>query len=249
AFEHIGSTNLLLQRLAELVEEARVLDGDDGLVGEVLDQLDLPVGERTDLLTINGDGADELIFLEHGHESQRADAGDIDCGNSQWMAVEIRLIFSQVSDLKRLSGLRNAAQRGCAAHRGAPPLLDICGPQRTVECSVAETISFFEPHSAVAASQSRVAFVRMASNTGCRSPGELEMTRSTSEVAVCCSSASVSSRVRASRLLTRALAFVLFERMRPRVALFAPLRDKVTSSARSLVLFQSASHGSSLSIL
>src|SRR5215831_5317899 len=100
----------------------------------------------------------------------------------------------------------------------------------------------------------------MASNTGCRSPGELEMTRSTSEVAVCCSSASASSRVRASScffnsfnelgpLLTRALAFVLFERMRPRVALFAPLRDKVTSSARSLVLFQSASHGSSLSIL
>ena len=34
-------------------------------------------------------------------------------------------------------------------------------------------------------------------NTGSSSPGELEMTRSTSEVAVCCSSASVASRVRA----------------------------------------------------
>ena len=37
----------------------------------------------------------------------------------------------------------------------------------------------------------------MASNTGSSSPGELEMTCSTSEVAVCCSSASESSRVRA----------------------------------------------------
>ena len=34
-------------------------------------------------------------------------------------------------------------------------------------------------------------------NTGSSSPGELEMTCSTSEVAVCCSSASVSSSVRA----------------------------------------------------
>jgi len=37
-------------------------------------------------------------------------------------------------------------------------------------------------------------------------------------------------------LLTRALAFVPVERsLRPRVRLFAPLRDKVTSSAQSLV--------------
>ena len=43
----------------------------------------------------------------------------------------------------------------------------------------------------------RVAFASMAWNTGSSSPGELEMTCSTSEVAVCCSSASESSRVRA----------------------------------------------------
>ena len=47
------------------------------------------------------------------------------------------------------------------------------------------------------ASQMRVAFCSMAWNTGSRSPGELEMTLRTSEVAVCCSSASVTSRVRA----------------------------------------------------
>src|SRR5262245_5509718 len=88
----------------------------------------------------------------------------------------------------------------------------------------------------------------MASNTGCNSPGDLEITPNTPEVAVCCSRASASSRVRASscffnsiselgRLLTRALAFVPVERsLRPRVGLFAPLRDKVTSSAQSLGL-------------
>ena len=92
---------------------------------------------------------------------------------------------------------------------------------------------------------------------GRESPGDLEMTRRTSEVAACCSSASVrcfcasaSARLHASsccftlpdgcRLMT-ASAFVPLERsLRPRVGLFAPLRDKVTSSAQSLVPFRSA---------
>src|SRR5262249_21387670 len=51
--------------------------------------------------------------------------------------------------------------------------------------------------------------------------------------------------------LTCALAFVPVERgLRSRVGLFAPLRDKVTSSAQSLVpAFGRSSQGSSLSIL
>ena len=45
--EHLGGGGLLLQRyLAQLVEQPRVLDGDDGLSGEVRDQRDLLVGER-----------------------------------------------------------------------------------------------------------------------------------------------------------------------------------------------------------
>src|SRR5262249_23321220 len=75
----------------------------------------------------------------------------------------------------------------------------------------------------------------------------LEITPNTPEVAVCCSRASASSRVRASSCffnsiselgpsLTCALAFVPVERgLRSRAGLFAPLRDKVTSSAQSLV--------------
>src|SRR4029077_17279068 len=36
---------LLLERFAEVVEQPRILDGDDGLLREVLDHLDLPVGK------------------------------------------------------------------------------------------------------------------------------------------------------------------------------------------------------------
>ena len=48
------------------------------------------------------------------------------------------------------------------------------------------------------APQMRVAFSSMVSNTGSSSPGELLIMRKTSEVAVCCSNASESWRVRAS---------------------------------------------------
>ena len=44
--EHVGGGGLLLQRLAQFVEQARVLDGDDRLGGEVRHQLDLLVSER-----------------------------------------------------------------------------------------------------------------------------------------------------------------------------------------------------------
>ena len=58
--QHLRGRRLLLQRfgeivgaLAQLVEQPRVLDGDDGLGGKVRDQLDLLVGERPHLLTVD----------------------------------------------------------------------------------------------------------------------------------------------------------------------------------------------------
>src|SRR5215469_14780827 len=57
--QHIRCCRLLLQRLAQLVEQARVLDGNDGLRGEVLDQFDLLVRERPDFLPIDANCADQ----------------------------------------------------------------------------------------------------------------------------------------------------------------------------------------------
>jgi hypothetical protein len=120
------------------------------LVGKVLDQADLLVAERMYLFSIHADSTDNLILLEHGHQSQREDAGDLNCGNGQWMAVNVRRIFSEISYLHRLPGLSNAAHGGCVADRCVPPQLFVCGWQVTMECSVAEAISFSEPHSAIA---------------------------------------------------------------------------------------------------
>src|SRR5262249_20662157 len=99
------------------------------------------------------------------------------------------------------------------------------------------------------ARQRRAADSVSVSSTACRSKVERLMTFSMSAVAVCCYSDSLSSRVRASScffnslsafglLLPRAFALVPVERsFRTRVGLFAPLRDRVTSSAQSLVPF------------
>src|SRR5262249_18120687 len=119
------------------------------------------------------------------------------------------------------------------------------------------------------ASQIRRAFSSIVVNTGLSSPGELEITPSTSEVAVCCSSASArcsraswSSRLYFSSCCSRSagglrtspmrvFAFVPVERsLRPRVGLFAPLRDKghlVGTVTGPLPV--GPSQGSSLSIL
>ena len=52
---------------AQLVEQARVLDGDDGLAGEIGDQFYLPVSEGANLKAVDANDADQLILLEHRH--------------------------------------------------------------------------------------------------------------------------------------------------------------------------------------
>src|SRR4029079_4931106 len=55
----------LLVQVVEIIEQSCVLDGDDGLCSKILDQLDLLVRERTDLLSKECKCTDELVFLEH----------------------------------------------------------------------------------------------------------------------------------------------------------------------------------------
>src|SRR5262249_36143827 len=63
--EHPGVRGLLSKGFAQLIKKPGILDGDDGLRGEFLGQLDLVIGERAHLLVIDGDDPDQPIFLEH----------------------------------------------------------------------------------------------------------------------------------------------------------------------------------------
>src|SRR5947209_19205936 len=50
--EDLACHGLLLQRFAQLVDQARVLDRDDGMSGEVVYQFDLLITEGTHLLDL-----------------------------------------------------------------------------------------------------------------------------------------------------------------------------------------------------
>src|SRR5262249_11459201 len=82
--EHIGGGCLVLQRFTEiararlhLLEQPCVLDGDDSLRGKILDQTYLLIVEGADLLAINSDRTNQVVFLEHWHDQKRPSPGNL----------------------------------------------------------------------------------------------------------------------------------------------------------------------------
>src|SRR6516162_251615 len=108
--EHVGGGGLLLQRLAQLIEQARVFDGDDCLVSEVLDQLDLLIGERPDLLTVNGNNAVQLVVFEHRHQQHATHTSQTSEGAAR-RAVAIGSLFTGVGDLDHLQPVAHTLER------------------------------------------------------------------------------------------------------------------------------------------
>ena len=64
--EHLGGCGLLLQRLAGLGDQARVLHRDDRLSGEVLQQRDLFVSEWSDLFAVESKVPKQNVVLPQG---------------------------------------------------------------------------------------------------------------------------------------------------------------------------------------
>ena len=161
-------------------------------------QLDLLVGERADLLAVDGDCADQLVVLEHWDEHHGTRAGD--AGRVATMPIEAgeigMLCPADVGDMNHLL-VADDARKTVRVADGTPVAPSLVGKGRAahVERNDCETHLHRSRHQRQTwprrcASHSPAWLGRPARS----SPGELEMTRSTSEVAVCCSSASASSR-------------------------------------------------------
>src|SRR6266403_5448814 len=110
-FQHIGGRGLLLQRLRQILrtfvqftEQPRVLDGDNGLPGEIAQQLDLLVGERADLLSIGRDHADEFSVLKHGDDGDRANSSYLDKRNDCGVTLQVSRAGTEIRDVDRLPG-------------------------------------------------------------------------------------------------------------------------------------------------
>src|SRR5262249_21577818 len=76
--QHVCRGGLLLQRFTQLGKQPRILDGYDGLGGEVLDQRNVLFSKRLNFLTVNGDCANQSVILKHWYYDQRSSAGDFD---------------------------------------------------------------------------------------------------------------------------------------------------------------------------
>ena len=125
--EHVGGCGLLLQRLAQLVEQARVLDGNDGLLGKIADQLDLRVRERTDFLAKEIERPNQLVVLEQWNGDQSPDTPQFKASClCQRGVVESRLSLhvGNLNSLLRHSHTCEPRSWGGMEHRIEPPVFD-----------------------------------------------------------------------------------------------------------------------------
>src|SRR5262249_49013143 len=89
---------LPLQRLFSLVKQSRVLYGDDGLVGERLQQLNLSVRKRTHLRAAQGNCSDSFASTD----KRDANNGAITESPGNFTSLRVLVYFRlQISDMDR----------------------------------------------------------------------------------------------------------------------------------------------------
>ena len=192
--QDLAGGRLLLEGLGQVAvlrlqlrEQADVLDGDDGLVGEGRHQVDLLLGEGPDVAPPHDQGPDGFALAEerHGQHGAIAEGGLLNRRRG------VLGVLPHVVDVNDPALEDGPAGRGAsvgavgntrlAASRSPVEALESTGSVN--RCPSKRTI---EP---IAASHSLVALSTMASRAGCTSVSDLEMIRRISPVAVSRSSA------------------------------------------------------------
>src|SRR5262249_33599252 len=107
--QDLGSRGLLLKRFTQLVEQAGIFVGDNGLRGEKLDQLDLLGGGGANLLTKKRHLARQNVVLDHRYHEYCPDAAEFNARNCQRVAVKVGLICKKVGNVDYLAGLDDTA--------------------------------------------------------------------------------------------------------------------------------------------
>src|SRR5262252_2058831 len=116
--EDLGGRRLLLQRLAQiigalpqLVEQPRVLDGDDGLRGEIRHEPNLLVAEGRRLLTKDIDRTDQLVLPQHWHGYEGSCAAKLEPGIRRAFALDVGLLCGKVENVDHRLAFGDASER------------------------------------------------------------------------------------------------------------------------------------------
>src|SRR5215468_6585335 len=137
--ERVGRDGLPLKRLAKLVKQACIFDGDHSLRGKIFHQIYLLIIEGSDLLAIDSDSTNQVILLEHRHDQKGPSSGNL--GNR--LIGIFRSDVGDVCDLPRISDMVEDTGRATRRNRIA---LAISGPRLRciVQRNVPEYIAFVE---------------------------------------------------------------------------------------------------------
>src|SRR5262245_14448880 len=164
--QHLRGRGLLLQRLTQVVgaltqlaEKAGVLDGNDGLRGEIGDYLNLLLREGADFLAEDDNCPHQFAFLHHRYGKYSAvsrQPRELHMGEA-WRQIEVIRFVLNIGDLDRLSGRQRASERsgggrpdhwvapplfnkrlGCAMQRNSPKPISF-GPKQHAEFRLADT--------------------------------------------------------------------------------------------------------------
>ena len=132
----------------QLVQQPGILDGNDGLIGEVFDQFDLLVGEWSNFLAIDGNRADQAILFQHWYVDMGPYTPKLNRSNNcRRASFNVGLgcrHVRDVRDLPRFGKTAKAAARRGMDYRLAAELFSK-RTWRVVKCSTTEPLSFAQP--------------------------------------------------------------------------------------------------------
>ena len=97
----------IVRALAQLLKQARVLDGNHSLCRKIRDQLDLPLGKWPHQLPKDRNNADQFAVFEHGHTENRSCATEVGEHHRWFSAAKIGRFFSEVGYVNELSCSRD----------------------------------------------------------------------------------------------------------------------------------------------
>ena len=167
-----------------LLEQPRVLDGDDGLVGERLQKLDVFLAERMHNLAGQNDCTNHTAFTRERH----SDRGAVSA-NSSPMLHDVRLGWNglNIRYVNRLGFEHGATKRRLPSRHERSTAHEFIEFAR-MTVARRERVTIVNPAgiAAASASQRRAADSTSVSRTACRSNVDRLITFSTSAVAVCC---------------------------------------------------------------
>src|SRR6516165_10576742 len=125
--QYLGGRGLLLQSLARLGKEPRVLDRDDRLHGEVLQQRDLLFCEGADLLPVDREVAEHHLIFKQRHAKRASRTTEIDDRASVWLALSIGLRIHHIDDVYDPLTCKNpgGSRAGTKLWRVALQIIDI----------------------------------------------------------------------------------------------------------------------------